>query len=73
MKTDNLLRATSAVLLFTLNILAGVLIGSMKDIKADVKSLGSKIQDVQIRLYGAEKDITTLQKPSYQLQPHAAR
>lgn len=70
MKSDQLLRAASALLLFTLNILAGQIIGSMKDLKTDMKLFGAKIVDVQIRLSGAEKDISILQKsPASQASP----
>ena len=62
MKPDNLLRAASAILLFSLNIIGGLLFNVIGDLKTDVRTLNNQIRDVQIRLYGAELNITTLQK-----------
>lgn len=61
MKPENLLRATSTVLLMTLNIISALLFASFGELKADVKTVNTKIQDIQLRLYGTEKDISVLQ------------
>lgn len=73
MKPDNLLRAASAVLLFSLNIIAGLLFNVIGELKTDVRNLNNQIRDVQIRLYGAELNITTLQKQTSNVQGVGAR
>lgn len=61
MKPENLLRATSTVLLMTLNVISALLFTSFGELKTDVKTVNAKIQDIQLRLYGAEKDISVIQ------------
>lgn len=61
MKPENLLRAISTILLMTLNIIGALLFTSFGELKTDVKTVNTKIQDIQLRLYGAEKDISVIQ------------
>ena len=61
MKPENLLRAISAVLLMSLNVISALLFSSFGELKTDVKTVNAKIQDIQLRLYGTEKDISVLQ------------
>lgn len=73
MKSEQLLRATSTVLLMTLNIIGALVVSSVRELKADVKTVNKEIREIQINLYGAQKDISVLQKSSYQIQPSSVR
>lgn len=64
MKPDNLLRAASTLLLLSLNIIGTMLFSIIGDLRSDVRTLNSDMKDIQIRIYGAEKDIKSLQSTS---------
>lgn len=64
MKAENLLRAASTLLLLSLNVIATMLFGIIGDLRTDVGELNEKMQNVQLRLFGAEKDISVLQEKS---------
>lgn len=65
MKTENLLRAASTLLLLSLNIIGTMLFGIIGDLRVDVRTLNHDMKDIQIRVYGAEKDISVLQGKPY--------
>ena len=65
MKNDKPFQIVVALLLFCINIIGALCLGTISDLKKEFREMGAKIESIQLRLYGAEKDINVLQsKPT---------